>query len=158
MADITEADVVKALRDARWVMVTTARADGKLVSHPMVPQEVTDTGDIWFFVSLAGDQSEVLKESPDVNIAAAEAGTWLSVSGTVAFVEDRAKIAELWNDRAAEWFEGGPDDPHLGLIRVTSETAQYWGTPGGKARSLVELVKSRVTGNRPNGSSETLSL
>ena len=35
--EITQEDVVNKLRDARWVMLTTAAADGKLVTHPMVP-------------------------------------------------------------------------------------------------------------------------
>ncbi|WP_156913722.1 hypothetical protein [Brevibacterium album] len=32
MQDITQKDVVKALRNAPWIMVTTARRDGKVRS------------------------------------------------------------------------------------------------------------------------------
>ncbi|SMY12733.1 pyridoxamine 5'-phosphate oxidase family protein [Brevibacterium jeotgali] len=158
MKDITQQDVAHALSSAPWVMVTTARHDGKLLAHPMVPQQVTDNCDVWFFLSLAGDQSEALRQGPQVNLSVAEAGTWLSVSGHVEFVEDQAKIDELWNDRAAEWFEGGRTDPALGLIRVSTDSAQFWGTPGGKARSIAELVKSRVTGDEPAGGSDTVPL
>ena len=158
MEDITQKDVTAALAKASWVMLTTARSDGKLLAHPMVPQQVTDDSDLWFFLSLTGDQAEALRQGPHVNVSVAEAGTWLSVSGTVAFVEDQAKIDELWNDRAAAWFDGGRTDPTLGLIRVTTESAQFWGTPGGKVRSIAELVKSRVSGNEPSGGSDTIPL
>lgn len=158
MTDITQKDVTAALKKAPWVMLTTARSDGKLLAHPMVPQQVTDDSDLWFFLSLTGDQAEALRQGPHVNISVAEAGTWLSVSGTVAFVQDQAKIDELWNDPAAEWFEGGRTDSSLGLLKVASNSAQFWGTPGGKVRSIAELVKSRVSGDKPSGGSDTVPL
>lgn len=158
MADeITKEDIVSKLRDASWVMMTTAGADGKLVSHPMVPQQVTDDADVWFFISLKGGQAEALKASPQVNLSVAETGAWLSVAGEVEFIDDRAKVEELWNKDVEGWFEG-KDDPALGLIRADSESAQYWGLPGGKMSALARIVKSRVTGERAGGGSETMEL
>ncbi|AJK69329.1 pyridoxamine 5'-phosphate oxidase family protein [Corynebacterium marinum] len=158
MADeITKEDVVAKLRDASWVMMTTTDTDGKLLSHPMVPQQVTDDADVWFFISLRGGQAQALKANPQVNLAVSEAGTWLSVAAEVDFVEDRAKVDELWNKDVEGWFEG-KDDPALGLIRADSESAQYWGLPGGKMSALARIVKSRVTGERAGGGSETMEL
>lgn len=158
MADeITREDVVAKLRDASWVMMTTTDTDGKLVSHPMVPQQVTDDADVWFFISLRGGQADALRHSRQVNLAVSEAGTWLSVAAEVEFVEDRAKIDELWNKDVEGWFEGR-DDPALGLIRADSESAQYWGLPGGKMSALGRIVKARVTGERTGGDSETMEL
>lgn len=158
MADeITKEDVVGKLRDARWVMMTTTGADGKLVSHPMVPQEVTDDADVWFFVSLKGGHAEALRHSRQVNLSVAEAGSWLSVAAEVEFVDDRTKIDELWNKDVEGWFEG-KDDPAVGLIRATSESAQFWGLPGGKMSALARIVKSRVAGDRTGGGSETMEL
>lgn len=158
MADgITKEDVVSKLRDASWVMMTTAGADGKLVSHPMVPQQVTDDADVWFFVSLTGGHSEALQASPEVNLSVAEAGAWLSVAADVEFIENRAKIDELWNKDVEGWFEG-KDDPAIGLIKANSESAQFWGLPGGKMSALARIVKSRVSGDRTDGGSETMEL
>ncbi len=155
--DITKDDIVNKLRDAKWVMMTTAGADGKLVSHPMVPQQVTEDADVWFFVSLAGGHAEALRSSPQVNLSVAEAGSWLSVAAEVEFVEDRAKVDELWNKDVEGWFEG-KDDPALGLIRANSESAQFWGLPGGKVSALARIVKSRATEGRTGGDSETMEL
>lgn len=155
--EITKEDVVSKLRDTSWVMMTTAGVDGKLVSHPMVPQQVTDDADVWFFVSLKGGQADALKVSPEVNLSVAETGTWLSVSASVEFINDRAKVEELWNKDVEGWFEG-KDDPALGLIKVTSESAQFWGLPGGKMSALARIVKSRVSGEDTGGGSETMEL
>lgn len=155
--EITTDDVVTKLRDASWVMMTTATDDGKLVSHPMVPQEVTEEADVWFFISLTGGHAEALQASPQVNLSVAEAGTWLSVSAEVEFVNDRKKVDELWSKDVEGWFES-KDDPALGLIRVTSTSAQFWGTPGGKMTALASIIKSRFSGERSGGDSETLEL
>lgn len=155
--EITQEDVVNKLRDARWVMLTTAAADGKLVSHPMVPQEVTDDADVWFFVSLNGGQAEALQTSPQVNLSVAETGSWLSVTAEVEFLDDRAKVDELWNKEVEGWFEG-KDDPAIGLIRANSESAQFWGLPGGKMSALARIVKSRFSDDRTGGGSETMEL
>lgn len=154
----TQQDTVEKLRAAKWVMLTTATGEGKLVSHPMTPQEVTPDADIWFFVGLEGDQADALRASKAVNIAVSEAGSWLSVAGRAEFVEDRAKIDELWDGQVDAYFEGGKADPNLGLLRVTTDSAQFWGVPGGKVAALAQIVKSKVAGDRVAGGSDTVEL
>lgn len=158
MADeITKEDIVDKLRDAKWVMMTTAGADGKLVSHPMVPQEVTEDADVWFFISLTGGHAEALRASPQVNLAVSETGAWLSVAAEVEFIDDLARVEELWNKDVEGWFEG-KDDPAVGLIRASSESAQFWGLPGGKMTALARIVKSRVSGESTGGDTGTMEL
>lgn len=159
--ELTQQDVAERLRSAGPVMLTTVGGDGKLLAHPMTIQEVTDDVDIWFFVGLSGDQADALRGDGGgsaVNIAVSEAGSWLSVAGSAAFVEDRATVERLWNNAATAYFPGGIDDPDLGLLRVDGESAQFWGLPGGKASALAQMVKHRVTGSRPAGGSATTEL
>lgn len=156
--DLDRQDVVALLRDASWVMLTTALPDGTLLSHPMVPQGVDEDSDVWFFVSLHGDQADALRGDPHVNLSVAETGTWLSVAGRAGFVEDRAIVEQLWTDRAARSFPGGIDDPDLGLLQVRSESAQYWGVPGGAAARLARSVRAKATGGRPPGGTATTEL
>lgn len=156
--ELSQDQVVQTLRDSRFVMLTTALSDGTLLSHPMTPQQVTDDADVWFFIGLGTDQAQALRGSTHVNIAVSEAGSWLSVAGRVEFVQDRAKVDELWDDEAAAYYEGGKDDPDLGLIRVDSDSAQYWGMPGGKVSALAKIVKTKVTGERAGGMSATTEL
>ena len=155
--ELDQADVVKILRGGDSVMLATALADGKILAHPMAPQEVTDDADVWFFLALDGDQAKALQTNPEVNISIAEAGNWLSVAGRVQFVDDKAKVDELWSDSAKAWFDDRRD-PNLGLIKVVTHSAQHWGLPGGKASGLFHLVKSKITGDRPTGGTQTTEL
>jgi general stress protein 26 len=35
-------------------------------------------------------------------------------------------VDRLWNRFIAAWFEGGKDDPKLGLLRFDTERAEIW--------------------------------
>jgi general stress protein 26 len=155
---LTQDDVIKTMRSDRFVMLSTATADGKIVSHPMTPQQVTDDADVWFFIGLQGGQAEALRQNPQVNLAFAEGGSWLSVAGTAEFVDDRAKVDELWDGQVDAYFEQGKDDPNLGLLKVTSRSAEFWGVPGGRAAVLASIVKSKLTGSGAPGTSGTTEL
>ncbi len=158
MSEITQADVLKVMRERHVAMLTCLDPDGSLHSHPMTPQQVTDDADVYLFIGLDGHQAAQLRAHAAANLAFAETGSWLSVAGTVEFLADRAKIDELWNDEAALWYEGGKSDPNLGLIRFHSQSAQYWGTPGGKPAALASFLKSKITGTKPDATSETFDL
>lgn len=154
---LTQSEVVDIMRSKRFVMLTTVTAEGKLVSHPMTPQEVTDEADVWFFVGLDGDQADALRAAPEVNLAFAEAGSWLSISGSVEFVDDSAKIEQLWDGAVDAYFDGAKD-PNLGLIRVIGNSAQFWGVPGGKPAMLAQIAKAKIAGDRPAGKTRTTEL
>lgn len=139
-----KAEIVKVLRQAKWVMLTVANGEGKLLSHPMSPQQVTDDANMYFFLSTAGGQAEAIGERTTVNVAVSEAGNWLSVAGEAQIVRDEAKIAELWTSEAERYFPGGVNDPNLALLRVTTDTAQFWGLGSTKIEALAELVKRRL--------------
>lgn len=156
--ELTDQQVVELLKDSNYLMLTTQTAEGKLVSHPMSPQQVTQDADVWFLLGLQGDQADALRGNPHVNLAVSEPGNWLSVSGTVEFVDDQAKIDELWTDEAGAYFEGGRQDPNLGLIRVNTDSAQHWGLVGGKLSAVAQMVKAKITGERAGGGSSTTEL
>ena len=154
---LSQADVVRILRDADSVMLATALSNGTIFAHPMAPQEITDDADVWFFLDLGGDQTDALRANPAVNISIAEAGNWLSVAGHVDFVDNRTKIEELWSESDSAWFIDS-NDPNLGLLKVTTESAQHWGLPGGKLSGLVRIVKAKIVGEGSPGGTATTEL
>lgn len=156
--DLTQHDVAAKLRDASVAMLTTADGGDKLVSHPMTIQGVTDEADVWFFVGRQGGQADALARGSAVNIAIAKAGSWLSVAGHAEFVDDPAKVQELWDDSAEGYFPDGPSDPNLGLLLVTTDSAQYWGLPGGRIAGAAQMVKAMVTKGRAAGGTDTAEL
>ena len=155
---LTQQDVAERLRRADLAMLTTTLPDGTLLSHPMSIQGVSESVDVWFFLALDGGQAEALRGDPHVNLAVSEAGSWLSVAGRAAIVEDRAVIDELWNEQAREYFPDGKEDPNLGLLRVSGDSAQFWGLPGGKVAGVAQIVKAKVTGDQPPGGTGTVEL
>lgn len=155
---LTQQDVVERLRNADIAMLTTALPDGKLLSHPMSIQGVSEDADVWFFLALDGDQAEALRGDPHVNLSVTEAGSWLSVAGQARLVEDRTMIEQLWTEHAREYFPQGTEDPNLGLLRISGDSAQFWGMPGGKVAGLAQIAKAKVTGDQPPGGTAATEL
>jgi general stress protein 26 len=144
-------DLREKIKDVRFGMFTTLDPDGKLSSRPMTSQQVDDQGQIWFFTSDVSDFVRHLPEHPRVNVSFSdpEDSLYVSISGNAELTRDRAKIDELWNPLAAAWFDGGKDDPHLALIRVHIDSAEYWDTHSSKMTQLYALAKSALTGKAP---------
>jgi len=130
-----------------FCMLTTIDA-GQLRSRPMSTQQTEFDGDIWFFTS---DDTHKLDEiAKDDRVCAAYAkpsdDTYVSISGRAEIVRDRAKMEELWSPILKAWFPQGLDDPHLCLLKVTAEQAEYWDSPSGKLVQLFGFVKALATG------------
>lgn len=151
--------VVAMMRDDRFCMLTSVGKEGRLHSHPMTPQEVTDAGDAWFFIDVTSEQAANIGAEKRVNLAYSDGSSWVSVAGHGRVVHDRAKVDELWNPMVEAWFPEGKDSDDLALLLVESDSAEYWDTPGGRVASAFAFAKSKLTGDRPDvGQSGTVEL
>ncbi|MBG0740197.1 pyridoxamine 5'-phosphate oxidase family protein [Paeniglutamicibacter antarcticus] len=151
--------VVDIINDTKIGMFTTTNENGGLVSRPLVAQEVRDDGDLWFFTDKDTSQVTHVRARKEVNVSFGNRSEWVSVAGRAEVIEDRAKAEQLWNPIVEAWFPQGPGTPGLVLIRVESESAQYWDTPGGPVAAVLSWVKSRLTGQRIDaGESHTTEL
>jgi general stress protein 26 len=154
-----QAKVVEIMRSDRFCMLTSIGVgdQGRLHSHPMTPQEVTDGGDVWFFVDGTSEQAANVAAEKRVNLAFADSSTWLSITGHASLSRDRAKIDELWSSTVEAWFPEGKDSEKVQLLLVEADSAEYWDSPGGRVASVLAFAKSKVTGERPNvGESKTV--
>lgn len=157
-SDLDQAKVLEIMRSDRFCMMTSVGEQGRLHSHPMTPQEVTDAGDAWFFIDRTSEQAANVEAEKRVNLAFSDGSTWLSVAGHGALVDDRQKVKDLWNSMVEAWFPDGPESPDLALLQVESDSAEYWDTPGGRVATALSFVKTKLTGERPSGNSETVEL
>lgn len=139
----------KLVKQTRFVMFTTAEADGKLVSRPMTVQERDERGN-FVFISQAGNDVAVQSDGKPVNLTFVADGSYVSVSGTGRVVDDVEKKKDLWNTVNDAFAEGGPEDPNNVLIVVDGDTAEYWDSPNGVI-TLVGVLKAKVAGGRPEG-------
>ena len=151
--------VTDIINDSHIGMFTTINEKGALVSRPLVVQDVKDDGDMWFFTGEGTSQVAHIGADPRVNVSFGQRTEWVSVAGTAEVVRDREKIRELWNQAVEAWFPDGPDTPEVVLLRVDSDSAEYWTSPGGTAATVLQWVKSKVTHSRMNvGESGTVEL
>jgi general stress protein 26 len=134
------------LERVRPAMMTTVEADGSLRSRPMWTQGDTFDGSLWFFTADDAPKADELARNPQIclSYAAPDKDVYVSVSGRGEVVHDQAKIEELWNTFAEAWFPEGTDDPHLALIRVDVDHAQYWEDKKPKVLQLAEILVSVV--------------
>lgn len=153
MTDTTDdrKKVAELIKDFRFAMFTTQKADGSLASHPLTVQEAEFDGDLWFLVSKTSSPVADLASDAHANVALSSDSAWVSLSGTATLVEDRQKVDELWNPVVEAWFPDGPDDPAVGLLKFTAASAEYWDSPGGKIATMFSFVKSKLTGERYDG-------
>lgn len=143
------AKLAELIKDVRIAMLTTTRADGRLVSRPLGTQEVEFDGDLWFATGADSAKVAEIAANPYVNVsyASTSANTFVSVSGRAEVVDDRARIEALWSPAMKLFFPGGKDDPNLRLVRVHAETAEYWDGPGTLVGKALYLVLTAVTDN-----------
>ncbi|MHB1170179.1 MAG: pyridoxamine 5'-phosphate oxidase family protein [Longimicrobiales bacterium] len=150
-------DLYELIDGIEIAMLTTRRADGRLVSRPMATQERQDDADLWFVTDIDTHKVDELEQDPNVNVAYYRDRTkeWVSVSGTAHVSQNREKIRELYKPDWRMWFEkvdevrdGGPDDPRLALLRITAESVVYMKKDKSTPVVLFELAKGMVTGEQ----------
>ena len=144
------------IEDVRPAMMTTLEADGSLRSRPMWTQGHEIDGSLWFFTADDAPKAAEIAQNPHVavNYAAPDKDLFVSVSGRATVVHDRARVDELWNRFAEAWFPDGPDDPHLALIRVDVERAQYWEDKKPKVLQRAEVGIALVRDTPPKSGEE----
>jgi general stress protein 26 len=144
-------DLREKIKDVKFGMFTTLNPEGKVTSRPMTSQQLDDAGNVWFFTSDESDFVRHLSMHPQVNVSFAdpEDSLYVSIAGHAELTRDRAKIDELWSPLVSAWFDGGKEDPHLALVKVHVDTAEYWDTHSSKMTQLYALAKSALTGKAP---------
>ncbi len=147
-------------QDIDFCMLTTIDA-GHLRSRPMSTQQAGFDGDLWFFTS--DDTHKIDEIAKDDRVCASYAkpssDTYVSVSGRAEIVKDRAKMEELWDPILKAWFPDGLDDPHLCLLKVSAEQAEYWDSSSGKLVQLFGFLKAIATGEEADwGENKKVSL
>lgn len=147
--------IAELVKDIRTAMLVTLDAQGFPKGRPMGTSSEPFDGSLWFFTDKDSHNVHEIGANPRVSVAYASPSSesYLSLTGSAEVVDDRPRIARLWNPLLRAWFEG-PNDPSIRLIRVDVYEAEYWDTPGGKVASLISLVKGAITGNGENMNSD----
>ncbi len=143
-----------------FCMLTTIDG-GYLSSRPMSTLKFEFDGELWFFTSDSTHKVDEIEKDDRVCVAYSnpDDNVYLSISGRAQVVKDRAKIEELWSPVLKAWFPEGLDDPHLCLLKIPVEQAEYWDAPNSKIVQLFGMVKAIATGQEADyGENKKISL
>lgn len=139
---------IKELTEGIDICMLTTMDGGHMRSRPMSTQKFEFDGELWFLTSDNTHKIEEIEKDNRVNVAYSkpDGNTYLSISGTAGMLKDRAKIKEFWNPAMKAWFPEGEDDPHLCLLKVNVEKAEYWDAPSSTIIQLFNMAKAIATG------------
>jgi general stress protein 26 len=150
-------DLIKGIKVA---MLTTAEEKGTLHSRPMMTQETDFDGDLWFFTRDDSPKVEQAEQDRHVNVSysAPDKNVYVSVTGTARIIHDKRKMEELWKPIYKAFFHDGLEDPHLALIKVSVDSAEFWEGPSGIVGKLVGFVKAALGDEKAGGDNDKISL
>ena len=124
------AAVAELLKKLDICMLTTRATDGALHGRPMSNNgEVEYDGDSWFFSFEDTRKVREIESDPMAELAFIDTGngTWVNVEGDASVVRgDEQRKRELWQKGLERWFEDGPEDPKLVLIKVRARHIDAW--------------------------------
>lgn len=126
------AEVAAAMARIDFCMLQTFVAGG-VNTRPMSNNgDVEYDGDNWFFARAGSTKMAELHDDRRVQLTFADndAPSFISVWGTASIVDDIELKQRMWHASLERWFENGPEDPEVALIRVTAERIQTWGRVG----------------------------
>jgi general stress protein 26 len=133
------------------VCMLTTHAPRGLRARPLQPRPDRDAGLIWFVTDLRSGKEHEIENESDVALVFmdADAKAYLSITACAEVLRNHAKAAAIWKSTDNLWWHG-PDDPNVCVLKVTPLTAELWDGPSSRAVAIFELVKARLTGERPN--------
>ncbi len=127
-------------------MVTTVDAtSGRLTSRPLSTQLAEEDGDVLFLVRERSAVVRDVEANPQVNVAYSSTKAWVSLAGTATVLRERTLVEQLWSKGASAFMEGGPENPDNVVLRVTGDTAEFWGGESliGTAVSTIRAITGR---------------
>jgi len=152
MADDHAKDIDRTwelMKKIGFAMMVTHEGE-KLRARPMAAYLDRDANTIFFLTDARRHKDDEIAANPNINLSFADSGDmkFVSVSGTAAVSNDRAKIKELFNTPAKAWWDSA-EDPNIRVLKFTPEEAEYWDSPG-TVISYVKMAAAAVTNTRPD--------
>lgn len=137
------------IKDIPICMLTHQDDEGKLVSKPMTPIEMTSDGVLWFLTNIQQVHLNQLSVS-NVCFTDFTKGSYISISGAGSISINQARIDELWSPAGRPWFPDGPMSEDIAILKFTPSSAEYWDGPHNRILRTFALIAS-VIARKPVG-------
>ena len=140
--------VWELMKKIGFAMLVTRDGD-KLRARPMSAYLERENNAIYFLTDVRRHKDDEIARNPNVNLSFADASdqNYVSVSGTAAVSNDRARIKQLFTTTAKAWWDSA-EDPNIRVLKFTPDDAEFWDSPG-TVISYVKMAAAAVTGTRP---------
>jgi general stress protein 26 len=124
----------------------------------LTPLKETGGIDLIFHTNTESGKTSDIDSDPHINMSFLNSsGEWASVSGTSSIITDRSIVNKYYSPALKAWLgdlgdgkhNGGPDDPRIGVIKVTANTATYAVNRKNAVIRGVEMAQGVVTGQAP---------
>ncbi|KAL8981072.1 MAG: hypothetical protein Q9177_005687 [Variospora cf. flavescens] len=144
-------DLVKFVESCKFGMMTTRIESSGLLEGGGL--------DLLFHTNTESGKTDDLKSDPKINMAFLDGqGQWASISGTADIVTDREMVRKYYSPTLKAWLgdlgdgkhDGGPEDPRIGVIKITAQTATYAISEGSLVSRGYQVAKGTVTGQAAN--------
>jgi general stress protein 26 len=151
MADETHLNRVWDVIERAGVGMLTTQFAGGFRARPVEPRPDRAAGLIWIVTDLRSGKEHEIETGHDVGLTFVDAKekAYLSLTARAEVRRDPAKAAAIWRSGDNLWWNG-PDDPNVCVLRITPLTAELWDGPASTAIAAFEVVKARLTGEKPN--------
>jgi general stress protein 26 len=133
------------------VCMLTTRGPRGLRARPLEARPDRNANTIWFITDVRSRKEEEIAADNAIGLVFIdkENGIYLAIAACAEELCDRDVASSIWRTTDNMWWSG-PDDPNVGLLRVTPLRAELWDGPSSKAVMVFEFLKSQITGAKPN--------
>ncbi|MCJ8209683.1 pyridoxamine 5'-phosphate oxidase family protein [Mucilaginibacter sp. RS28] len=132
----------------KTAMLTTYSATEGFHSRPMGTLLLDAEGALWFFTNEYSTKVAEISLDNKVSVTYSDVANhvYISLTGTASLVDDRTKMQELWTPYVEVFFPQGINDPALTLMKIDTESAEYWDSSASKIVVLFKMLKAAVLG------------
>ncbi|KAK2630542.1 hypothetical protein QTJ16_001362 [Diplocarpon rosae] len=150
-------DLSEFIKASKFGMMTTRDgSSGALVSRCMALAAQEAGGiDLIFHTNTESGKTNDIDSDSHINISFLNSsGEWASVSGQASIITDRSVVKKYYSSALKAWLgdlgdgkhDGGPEDPRIGVIKVSAVTATYALTRKNAVARGVEMAQGAITG------------
>ncbi|CAL3965330.1 hypothetical protein PZA11_001894 [Diplocarpon coronariae] len=150
-------DLSEFIKASKFGMMTTRDgSSGALVSRCMALAAQEAGGiDLIFHTNTESGKTNDIDSDAHINISFLNSsGEWASVSGQASIITDRSVVKKYYSSALKAWLgdlgdgkhDGGPEDPRIGVIKVSAVTATYALTRKNAVARGVEMAQGVITG------------
>jgi general stress protein 26 len=147
----TSIDRVWDIIERVGVCMLTTHSPAGLRARPLEARPDRDARLIWFITDVRSSKEHEIEAEHAAGLVFIDPkdSAYLSITARAQVLRDHRKAAEIWKSTDGMWWQG-PDDQNVCVLRIKPVTAELWDGPASKAVAVIEFVKAKLTGAKPN--------